>query len=54
MDGRLREDLNHLAKITGSNSTNDLIVTLLLEYVEREDVKDRLEKYREMLGAVSN
>jgi len=49
LDGRLKEDLMFLSKATGSRSVNDFIVTVLLEYVEREDNQERLELYRRLL-----
>jgi len=49
LDGRLKEDLMYLSKATGSRSVNDFIVTVLLEYVEREDNQARLELYRRLL-----
>ena len=52
LDERLREDLTHLSKATGSKSVNDLIITVLLEFVEKEENMTKLEMYRGMLGNV--
>lgn len=49
MDERLKEDLTHLSRAIGSKSVNDLIVTVLLDYVELEDNKIKLEQYRQVL-----
>jgi predicted HicB family RNase H-like nuclease len=49
LDGRLKEDLTHLALANGSKSVNDFIVTALLEYVEKEDNQTKLKQYRVLL-----
>jgi len=48
MDAQLKEDLNILAKISDSTSVNDLVVSVLLDYVGGEDVKKKLAQYRKM------
>jgi len=49
MDGQLKDDLAHLSKVTGYRSVNDLVVTVLLEYVGRADSQARLGQYRKLL-----
>lgn len=50
LDEQLREDLSLLSKATNSKSLNDLIITVLLDYVEREENQAKLEQYRKLLG----
>ena len=49
LDERLKEDLVHLSKAKGSKSVNDLIITILLEYVERVENQTKLDQYRKLL-----
>ncbi len=49
LDEQLKDDLTHLAMAKGSKSTNDFVVTLLLDYVEQEDNQIKLHQYRELL-----
>lgn len=49
LDEKLKEDLKHLSMAKGSKSINDFIVTVLLEYTEREENQARLEQYRKLL-----
>ena len=49
LDKQLKEDLVHLSKVSGSKSVNDLIVTILLDYVNQEDNRVKLKQYREIL-----
>ena len=49
LDKRLRDDLSLLSKILGSRSVNDLINTVLLEYVEKEDNQAKLKQFKELL-----
>lgn len=48
MDSQLKEDLKSLTNATGSRSVNDLIVTVLLEYVEAPENQEILNKYRKL------
>jgi hypothetical protein len=50
LDEQLREDLNLLYKATNSKSLNDLIITVLLDYVESEENQAKLKQYRNLLG----
>ena len=49
LDEQLKEDLRHLSMAKGSKSINDFIITILLEYVEREENQAKLEQYRKLL-----
>jgi hypothetical protein len=49
MDGRLKDDIAHLSMANGSKSVNDFIITVLLDYVEKEDNQKKLRRYRELL-----
>ncbi len=49
LDKQLKEDLKHLANATGSKSVNDLIVTILLDYVEQPHNQTRLTQYKDIL-----
>lgn len=49
LDERLKEDLTSLSRATGSKSVNDLIITVLLEFVERKESQARLEQYKKLL-----
>ena len=53
MDGQLKNDLADLARATGSRSVNDLIITVLLDYVEGEGVQRKLAGYRDVLGVAA-
>ena len=48
MDKQLKDDLTIMAKISDSKSVNDLIVTVLLDYVSGADVGEKLEQYRKL------
>jgi len=50
LDEQLKNDLKLLAKAMDSKSLNDLIVTALLEYVEREEMQDKIAKYKDFLS----
>lgn len=50
LDEQLREDLTLLSKATNSKSLNDLIITILLDYVDRKENQAKLEQYRKLLG----
>ncbi len=50
LDEQLREDLNLLYKATNSKSLNDLIITILLSYVESDENQAKLKQYRKLLG----
>ncbi len=50
LDEQLREDLNLLYKATNSKSLNDLIITVLLDYVASEENQAKLRQYRKLLG----
>lgn len=49
LDERLKGDLTHLSKAKGSKSVNDLIITILIQYVELEENQIKLEQYRRLL-----
>ncbi len=49
LDKQLKDDLTHLSMAKGSKSTNDFIVTVLLDYVEQDDNQTRLRQYRKLL-----
>jgi len=49
LDARLKDDLVHLSKIAGHRSANDLVFTVLLEYVQQPENQARLRQYRELL-----
>lgn len=49
LDEQLKEDLKHLSMAKGNKSVNDFVVTILLEYVEREENQKKLEQYRKLL-----
>jgi len=49
LDEKLKKDLNNLSRVTNSKSVNDLIINVLLEYVEREDNQVKLEQYQKLL-----
>jgi len=49
LDKRLKDDLTHLSKIAGNKSVNDLIFTVLLDYVEKPEIQARLSQYRDLL-----
>ena len=49
LDEQLKNDLTLLSKAINSKSINDLIVTVLLEYVDRQENQARLKQYRELL-----
>ena len=53
MDAKLKDDLNHLAKIDGSKSINDLIVTILVEHMEKEGVQEKLIKFKSIFNPQS-
>lgn len=49
LDKKLKEDLRLLSSATGSKSVNDLIVSVLINYVEQPDNQKRLEQYKKLL-----
>ena len=49
LDEQLKIDLRHLSMAKGNKSINDLIITVLLEYIEREENQIKLEQYRQLL-----
>lgn len=49
LDEQLKEDLTLLSKAINSKSVNDLIVSALLEYVERQENQTKLKQYRKLL-----
>jgi len=49
LDGQLKEDLTLLSKALNSKSINDLLVTVLAEFVERRENQTKLERYRKLL-----
>ena len=50
LDKQLKEDLRLLCNATGSKSVNDLIVTILLGYVEQPVNQSKLEQYKQLLN----
>jgi len=50
LDSQLKNDLVHLSKVLGSKSVNDLINTVLLEYVDRSDNQAKLEQFKKLLN----
>lgn len=50
LDSKLKNDLTHLAKVTESKSVNDLIVSILIEYIDNEKTQTILKKYRDILS----
>jgi len=49
LDSKLKSDLTHLAKVTESKSVNDLIISILIEYIDNEKTQTILKKYRDIL-----
>jgi hypothetical protein len=49
LDERLKDDLKHLSLALGNKSVNDFIITILLEYVGREDNQKKLGQYKKLL-----
>jgi len=49
LDEQLKEDLTLLSKAINSKSVNDLMVTVLSEYIERQDNQTKLNQYRTLL-----
>lgn len=49
LDEQLKSDLKYLSMAKGSKSINDFVVTILLEYVEREENQIKLEQYLKLL-----
>ena len=47
LDEQLKQDLICLSKTSGNRSLNDLIVTVLLDYVEDEENRKLIEQYKE-------
>jgi len=50
LDERLKEELTLLSKVTDSKSVNDLIVTVLVDYVEKAESQIKLERYKEFMS----
>ena len=49
LDEKLKDDLTHLSKATGSKSVNDLIITVLIDFVEQEGNQAKLKQFRKLL-----
>ena len=49
LDGALKRDLVCLSKISGNGSLNDLVVTVLVNYVEEKENQERIKQYHELL-----
>lgn len=49
IDEQLKKDLIHMSKITDSKSVNDLIITVLLEYIDEENNQTKLKQYRKII-----
>lgn len=48
LDKQLKEDLRKLANATGSRSVNDLIVTILLNYIDAPEQQETLSAFNNL------
>ena len=49
LDSQLKEELLLLSKASSSKSMNDFIVTILVEYVGKEESRKKVEMYKQMI-----